>query len=202
MCNREHPFVLPMALIESLLTAIVRADGDALVMHVGEKPYVVASAGPIELSSQGLNLQAMAGMVAQLLPAELQRALTEFGAVEHELPSTSAAQGDRFTVVVARGGDDVWIEIRRHRRSRNTSAESPGPVEVQPPAEAVNPVDMQQAVETRPSVEPISVEAPLLEPAAETVQTTEPALTSAAETAPLEGSGESAAEADSVATRR
>ena len=76
-----------MALVESLLTAIVRADGDALVMHVGEKPYVVASAGPIELSTQGLNLQAMVGMIAQLLPVETQRALMEFGAVEHELDS-------------------------------------------------------------------------------------------------------------------
>ena len=114
-----------MALVESLLTAIMRADGDALVMHVGEKPYVVASAGPIELSTQGLNLQAMAGMTAQLLPPESQRALTEFGAVEHEIPTRPIMQGDRFTVVVARGGDDVWIELRRHRR----------PVAVAPPVE-------------------------------------------------------------------
>ena len=114
-----------MALVESLLTAIVRADGDALVMHVGEKPYVVASAGPIELSTQGLNLQAMTGMTAQLLPADAQRALTEFGAVEHELPSKTEMQGDRFTVVVARGGDDVWIEIRRHRRPRPSASAVP-----------------------------------------------------------------------------
>ena len=36
----QHTFAAPnMALVDSLLTAIVRADGDALVMHVGEKPY-------------------------------------------------------------------------------------------------------------------------------------------------------------------
>ena len=104
-----------MAMVESLLTAIARADGDALVMHVGEKPYVVASSGPIELSAQGLTLQAMAGMVAQLLPEAAQRSLAEFGAVEHELPSSPDMRDDRFTVVVARGGDDVWIEVRRHR---------------------------------------------------------------------------------------
>jgi hypothetical protein len=126
-----------MVLIESLLTAIVRADGDALVMHVGEKPYVTASAGPVEVSSQGLNLQAMAGMVAQLLPDAMQQALTEFGAVEHELPSLPVMHGDRFTVVVARGGDDVWIEIRRHRRAQpmasaalTTMADEAAPVEV------------------------------------------------------------------------
>src|SRR5688500_1999006 len=114
-----------MALVESLLTAIVRSDGDALVMHVGEKPYVVASAGPIELSTQRLNLEAMAGMLNQLLPTETQRALAEFGAVEHELPSHPAMHGDRFTVVAARGGDDVWIEMRRHRRPRVASASAP-----------------------------------------------------------------------------
>ena len=32
-----------MPLVDSLLTAVVRSDGDALVLHVGEKPYVVAA---------------------------------------------------------------------------------------------------------------------------------------------------------------
>ena len=142
-----------MALTESLLTAIVRADGDALVMHVGEKPYVVASAGPIELSTQGLNLQAMDGMVAQLLPADLQRALTEFGAVEHELPSVPAMHGDRFTVVVARGGDDVWIEIRRHRVSRPVSA----PVDAPLPVEAPRLIEESPAVAAPPEVGSVNV---------------------------------------------
>ena len=105
-----------MALVESLLTAIVRSDGDALVMHVGERPYVIASAGPIELSSHALNLGAMEGMLGQLLSVDTLRVLQEFGAVEHELSGLEAMAGDRFTVVAARGGDDIWIEIRRHRR--------------------------------------------------------------------------------------
>jgi twitching motility protein PilT len=104
-----------LALVRSLLTAIVRADGDALVMHVGERPYVVATAGPIELSAHGLNLEAMSGMLSQLLPPEALASLDEFGAVEHELASDTAVDGNRFAVVAARGGDDIWIEIRRHR---------------------------------------------------------------------------------------
>ena len=103
-------------MVNSLLTAIVRADGDALVMHVGEHPYVVAPSGPVELSSRPLTLEAVAGMLGQLLPAESRHALEELGAIEHELPRTAASNGERFTVVAARGGDDIWIEIRRHRK--------------------------------------------------------------------------------------
>lgn len=155
-----------MALVESLLTAIVRADGDALVMHVGEKPYVVASAGPIELSTHGLNLQAMAGMVAQLLPAEMQRALIECGAVEHELPPLPALHSDRFTVVVARGGDDVWIEIRRHRRSRPAAVTAAAPaaaasvVEAASFVEEAGPVEAPAPLEAARPVEAANVDAP------------------------------------------
>lgn len=93
----------------------MRADGDALVMHVGERPYIVATAGPIELSAHGLNLEAMSGMLSQLLPPEALASLDELGAVEHELAPDTAVDGNRFAVVAARGGDDIWIEIRRHR---------------------------------------------------------------------------------------
>ncbi len=123
-----------MPLVDSLLTAVVRSDGDALVLHVGEKPYVVAAAGPVELSRQGLGLGAMEGMLAQLLTADALRSLREMGAVEHELDDCPAAAGDRFTVVAARGGDDIWIELRRHRRTM--SAAVPEPAHVSAPAPA------------------------------------------------------------------
>jgi twitching motility protein PilT len=101
-----------MALVDSLLAAMVRADGDALVMHVGERPYVVTNDGTLDLSTHGLNLDAMTGMLQQLLPPAAQASLEEFGAVEHKLASYNE---DRFAVVAARGGDDIWIEIRRRR---------------------------------------------------------------------------------------
>ena len=107
-----------MPLVDSLLTAIVRSDGDALVLHVGEKPYVVAATGSVELSRQSLGLGAMEGLLAQVLSADALRSLREMGAVEHELVGSPAAGADRFTVVAARGGDDIWIEVRRHRRLR------------------------------------------------------------------------------------
>src|SRR3954462_15595262 len=104
-----------MTLVPALLQAIVRVDGEALVMHAGEKPYVVAPTEQVDLASRGLTLEAVNGIVSQLLPTELQNALDEFGAVQHELASMAEFPGEHFTVVAARGGDDVWVEIRRRR---------------------------------------------------------------------------------------
>ena len=80
-----------MNLLDSLLDAIVRLDGDALVMHVGEKPYVVTTSearsqfrgplawGQVELSTRVLTSDAVAGMLGQLLPADQRSALVEYG---------------------------------------------------------------------------------------------------------------------------
>jgi twitching motility protein PilT len=128
-------------LLDSLLDAIVRLEGDALVMHVGEKPYVVTASstmnayrgplawGQVELSSRVLTFDAVSSMLGQILPADQQEALTEFGAIEHEIPSP-AGVADRFTVVAARGGEDVWVEVRRR------ALEIPQPMV---PAEAPEP---------------------------------------------------------------
>jgi twitching motility protein PilT len=102
-------------LVPSLLQAIVNIDGEALVMHAGDKPYVVSPSGQVELASRGLTLDAVNGIVTQLLPVEFQNALDEFGAVQYALPPQEEFQHEQFTVVVARGGDDVWAEIRRKR---------------------------------------------------------------------------------------
>ncbi|MGB7217249.1 MAG: ATPase, T2SS/T4P/T4SS family, partial [Vicinamibacterales bacterium] len=104
-----------MSLVPSLLQAIVHVEGEALVLHAGDKPYVVAPAGQIELASNALALDAVNGIIAQLLPAESQQTLEEFGAVQYDLPPQPDFPRERFTVVVARGGDDVWAEIRRRR---------------------------------------------------------------------------------------
>jgi twitching motility protein PilT len=153
---------------------MVRANGDALVMHVGERPYVVAGAGTIDLSTQTLHLEAMTGMLQQLLPVVAQDSLEEFGAVEHHLPSR---EGDAFTVVAARGGDDIWIEIRRRRNAAVTAAAPPvaAPVPVAPPVVVAVPVAEPAAppvVESSPAPEiaaavhvpaPIAAEPPLPE---------------------------------------
>jgi hypothetical protein len=49
-----------MSLVPLLLRAIMRADGDALVMRIGEKPYVVAGAGNVELATLALSAEDVA----------------------------------------------------------------------------------------------------------------------------------------------
>ena len=94
-----------MSIVPSLLQAVIHVDGDALVMHAGDKPYVVAPTGQTDLASRGLTLDAVNGIVNQLLPPEFQSALDEFGAVQYELQAMAEFPGEHFTVVAARGGD-------------------------------------------------------------------------------------------------
>jgi twitching motility protein PilT len=188
-------------LVNSLLTAIVEADGDALVMHVGEQPYVVAASGPVELSSRPLTIDAVSGMLAQLLPADSRRTLDELGAVEHDLPQSASDDGDRFTVVAARGGDDIWIEIRRHRTRIDESssgvsgppAAAEGPVDARPSPPA--PVEAAAAVTREPVSVPAAPEPAPSQPAQpsgpttfETAQPSAPATERSAATRPQEQS--------------
>jgi twitching motility protein PilT len=159
-----------MALVESLLSAIVRADGDALVMHVGERPYVVVGTSTTNISTHGLNLEAMTGMLLELLPQDALLALEEFGAIEHRLPNHA---DDRFNVVAARGGDDIWIEIRRRRGMAATVDAPPAPA-LTTPIEGDAPFVEQAAAEAAalPVVEPpapvvaVSAGPPLVPPSA------------------------------------
>ena len=155
-----------MKLIESLLDAISRLEGDALIMHVGEKPYVVTSSasmyayrgpvawGHVELSSRLLTTEAVVGMLEQLLPIDQRKALDEYGAVEYEL-SQGGPTSDGFTVVAARGGDDVWLEIRRTPATLG-AAETPA----EAIAEASPPVAIEEDPETAASVEELPPVAP------------------------------------------
>src|SRR4029077_14282181 len=88
---------------------------EALVIHAGEKPYVVGPAGQVELAKRPLTMEAVKGIVSQLLPGEVSPALDEIGAVQHEIVSPPGFPGESFTVVAARGGDDMWVEVRRRK---------------------------------------------------------------------------------------
>lgn len=158
-----------MSLVDSLLGAIVRLDGDALVMHVGEKPYVVTTSssldafrgplawGQVELATRRLTVEAVSGMLQQLLPDGERQTLTDFGAIEYELKPVEAVPG-RFTVIAARGGDDIWLEIRYRRPPRPQAVFEPAAPPVEPAAAEAPPA----AVEA-PPVETLPVPAPVVE---------------------------------------
>jgi len=100
--------------IESLVAAVLKENGDGLVMHVGERPYVISPDGSTNLSERTLTVDAMKGVLNDLLSPADQETLEDIGAVEREITSTEAP-GDKFLLVAARGGDDIWIELRRQR---------------------------------------------------------------------------------------
>jgi hypothetical protein len=159
-------------IIESLLVAISRLEGDALIMHVGEKPYVVTSSasmyafrgpvawGHVELSSRLLTTEAVVDMLDQLLPAEHRKALDEYGAVEYEI-SQSGPTRDGFTAVAARGGDDVWLEIRRTPAtlggveiSAETIDKPPATVPPEQHADTIPPVEEPAGIDELPPQPP------------------------------------------------
>jgi len=157
--------------IESLVAAVVRANGDGLVMHVGERPYILAPNGSANLSERTLTVEAMKAVLSDLLSTEDQQTLAEVGAVERELVQ-AAAPGDRFILVAARGGDDIWVELRRQRAAVPTpeppqptappaaaSAEPPGPGA---PAEPVagEPVSRPATPLREAAAQPRSTQAP------------------------------------------
>ncbi len=121
-------------------------------MHVGEKPYVVTKSGPAELAANALTVPAMTGMLNQLLPADLRQTLKELGAVEYHLPRDDAAAGMRYSVVAARGGADIWIEVRRWKE------------EVRPPVVVTKPVTVAVEAMQEPArvgveeVQPVAIE--------------------------------------------
>lgn len=162
---RDYGGAIPLTLLDSLLDAIVRLEGDALVMHVGEKPYVVTTSaamsqyrgplawGQVELSSRILTSEAVLGMIGQILPADLRQTLDDLGAIEQEI-APPAGSIDRFTVIAARGGDDVFLELRRQPHVEEPAAEVP--IE-EAPAEEAAPIAAAEQQE-----DPIAAATPIL----------------------------------------
>mgnify|MGYP003341391417 CR=1 FL=1 len=83
-------------------------------MHVGDRPYVVTPSGHVDLATRGLTLDAVTGIVSQVLTPEARQAFEEFGATQCDIAPMPELAGEQFTLVVARNGEDVWAEIRRH----------------------------------------------------------------------------------------
>lgn len=138
-----------MSLTDNLVSAMLRSSAEALVLHVGERPYVVTPTGNLELSTRELTFEAVVPMLEQLLSTTSQSQLEEFGAVQDDLRPSVPTGADHFTVVAARGGEDIWIELRRHRPAaqqegdadsvESAAADASEPAAAPPPAAPVEP---------------------------------------------------------------
>lgn len=135
--------------VDSLVSAVLKANGDGLVMHVGERPYVLSPNGSTDLSERTLTVDAMKGVLNDLLSPADHETLDDIGAVEREI-TTKDAPGDKFLLVAARGGDDIWIELRRQR------AIAPLPKPPEPPARGIAPPPAEQATASAPAQPPAS----------------------------------------------
>ena len=135
--------------IDSLVAAVLKENGDGLVMHVGERPYVLSANGSSNLSERTLTVDAMKGVLNDLLSPAEQEALDDIGAVERDV-SSKDAPGDKFLLVAARGGDDIWIELRRQRAAvARPKTSEPAPRDVAPPpAHQVSPAVQAPASES------------------------------------------------------
>src|SRR5262245_61525197 len=102
-----------MSVLPSLLHAILHVDGDSLVLHAGDKPYVVVAGERVELASRGVSFEAVNTIVERLLPAEYMSTLQQAGAVQYALPPQPDLPGEHFLAVAARGAGESWLEIRR-----------------------------------------------------------------------------------------
>src|SRR6476469_246542 len=127
-----------MTLVPSLLQALVLMDGEALVLHVGDKPYVVAESGQVSLSNAPLTADAIGDVIEELLPAESKRLLDDVGATQCSLAENHLFPAERFSVVAARGGDDLWLEVRRVQESPLSEAAAGAAIET--PASQAPPV--------------------------------------------------------------
>jgi twitching motility protein PilT len=116
-----------MTLVPSLLQAIVLMDGEALVLHVGDKPYVIAESGQVSLANAPMTTESIAEVIEALLPPESKRLLDDVGATQCVLPEHPLVPGERFSIVAARGGDDLWLEIRRTTVEARADAEAAFP---------------------------------------------------------------------------
>jgi len=102
-------------IVVSLLQAIVRLDGEALVLHSGDHPRVLTSKGPVEVGTRALPANVIAELAEDLLSTDCLAMLRTFGTAAHALPPLQDFAGERFTVAASRRRTDWSLVIQREK---------------------------------------------------------------------------------------
>src|SRR5262245_56021530 len=182
-----------MSLVPSLLRAIVTIEGEALVLHVGDRPYILSPSGQVDLATRPLTYNEVTSSITQLFPDDARRALQELGAAQYELSDLPEFPGEHFNVVAARGGDDVWVEIRRkavappplerrvERAPVSRQETRPRTVEFSPPAAVAPPQETADVASPGAADEAVASPRRIVEPSSDLE--TEPAAEEVAQPA-------------------
>jgi hypothetical protein len=99
-----------------LFRAMVELDGDAAVMHIGQRPYLVARAGAIEIGDCCLTAAAVETLILEILPDTARDMLRVAGAAHANCFITEGLPGASFTATATRSQDGIGLEIHRLRR--------------------------------------------------------------------------------------
>lgn len=115
-----------MNLVPALLSAVVDAHGDAVVIHSGDIPYVDIHGESVPILGQPLTPERVHALLQQLLPAGPRQTFERDGLVHYDCPYAEYPH-EHFVIVACREAGDVWVEIRRHRSAATkAAADDPG----------------------------------------------------------------------------
>jgi twitching motility protein PilT len=107
--------------VTTLLQAMVDANGDAVVLHTGDTPYVAGAGTEQEISPERLTLQAVNQVLEELVPEPSRRDFDLLGSIRYECPPLDAYPGVRFSVVALHEAEGLWLEIRRDESAPHPS---------------------------------------------------------------------------------
>jgi twitching motility protein PilT len=102
-----------MSLVSRLLQAMVAAEGDVVVIHTGDLPYVAVGRAEVAIGTEYLTFGDVDAVLEQLLPAASLQSFNRLGAIRYECPPLTDYPDQRFTVVAYREADELWVEVRR-----------------------------------------------------------------------------------------
>jgi hypothetical protein len=115
VCDRGQQEPVAAWCVRLLFQALVEVDGDAAVLHAGERPYLVVPTGPVEVADASLTPAAVEQLIGQILPDAARRTLQASGMAHANCVMPEDLSHARFTVTAARFQGDVRLEIHRLR---------------------------------------------------------------------------------------
>ena len=96
-----------------LLRALDKVGGQAVVLHTGDRPYIVTPTQRWESPLEPLTMPVMRTMLADLLPDDSCDAFDEVGSMKYDGPHLQQKPAAKLTVVAGWFGSDLWVELRR-----------------------------------------------------------------------------------------